>query len=174
MLLLETHTEQLLSLPFSSFHSLRVSFHNFSIKNAECIEWFIEGQTSSWSYDLAPPEPPTPSLPPSVSSTGDTQEDWKKAVASINHSILPNHIEYMTTSDTAPMWALPISGMQRRNSWTKFRQKSSSLAIHSHLYSFALRFSFLQTHTTSYRFYCTLIRRKDENQIENHTLFHMV
>ncbi len=31
------------------------------------------------------------------------------------------------------------------------------LAIHSHLYSFALRFIFLQTHATSYRFYTTVL-----------------
>jgi hypothetical protein len=30
------------------------------------------------------------------------------------------------------------------------------LAIHSHLYSFALRFLVLQTHTTSYRFYSSV------------------
>ncbi len=38
------------------------------------------------------------------------------------------------------------------------------LAIHSHLYSFASRFIFLQTDATSYSFY-----RKEENLIENHT-----
>ncbi len=31
------------------------------------------------------------------------------------------------------------------------------LAIHSHLYSFALRFLFLQTHATSYSFYSALL-----------------
>ena len=31
------------------------------------------------------------------------------------------------------------------------------LVIHSHLYSFALRFLFLQTHATSYSFYSTLL-----------------
>jgi hypothetical protein len=30
------------------------------------------------------------------------------------------------------------------------------LAIHSHLYSFALQFLFLQTHTTSYSFYSSV------------------
>jgi hypothetical protein len=30
------------------------------------------------------------------------------------------------------------------------------LAIHSHLYSFALRFLFLQTHATSYNFYSSV------------------
>jgi hypothetical protein len=30
------------------------------------------------------------------------------------------------------------------------------VAIHSHLYSIALRFLFLQTHATSYNFYSTL------------------
>ncbi len=47
------------------------------------------------------------------------------------------------------------------------------LAIHSHLYSIALRFLFLQTHATSYVIlqfnYFTLWRRKEENLIENHT-----
>jgi hypothetical protein len=41
--------------------------------------------------------------------------------------------------------------------------------IHSHLYSFALRFLFLQTHATSYSFKSTLKRRKEANLIENHT-----
>jgi hypothetical protein len=36
------------------------------------------------------------------------------------------------------------------------------LAIHSHLYSFALRFLFLQTHATSHSFYC--IRCKGERR----------
>jgi hypothetical protein len=31
------------------------------------------------------------------------------------------------------------------------------LAIHRHLYSFALRFIFLQTHATSYSFYSALL-----------------
>ncbi len=31
------------------------------------------------------------------------------------------------------------------------------LAVQSHLYSFALRFIFLQTHATSYSFYCALV-----------------
>jgi hypothetical protein len=51
------------------------------------------------------------------------------------------------------------------------------LAIHSHLYSFALRLIFLQDHATSYVFlkfgYCTLKRRKVENLIENQTPFPM-
>ena len=64
------------------------------------------------------------------------------------------------------------------NSWTKSIQKSFYfLAIHSHLYSFALSFLLLQTHATSYIFffkltqppmlcYCTLHRRKEDNPIE--------
>ncbi len=61
------------------------------------------------------------------------------------------------------------------------------LAIHSHLYSFALRFLFLQTHATSYIFsnLHNLLRistiqllytakEKGENLKENHTPFHMV
>ncbi len=46
---------------------------------AENMEWFTEDQTFSPSYDLAPP---TPLLPPlrSVSSTGDTQEDWEREI----------------------------------------------------------------------------------------------
>ncbi len=46
--------------------------------------------------------------------------------------------------------------------------------IYNLLYSFAVRFLFLQTHATSYSLkslvsYCTLKRRKEENLIENHT-----
>jgi hypothetical protein len=44
------------------------------------------------------------------------------------------------------------------------------LDIHSHLYSFALTFLFLQTHTTSYSGYSTLERRKEENLIEPYPL----
>jgi hypothetical protein len=65
----------------------------------------------------------------------------------------------------------------RPNSWTKSSQKSQRvflLAIQSHLFSFALRFLLLQTHATSYNFYWTLYRRKEENLIENHILFPMV
>ena len=50
--------------------------------------------------------------------------------------------------------------VQRPNSWTKSRTKALRvflLAIHSHLYSFALRFLFLQIHTTSYCFYSSLL-----------------
>ncbi len=45
------------------------------------------------------------------------------------------------------------------------------LAIHSHLYSFALRFLFLQTHSTSYNFYSSVT---SVQYIENHTPFPMV
>jgi hypothetical protein len=48
------------------------------------------------------------------------------------------------------------------------------LAIHSHIYSFALRFLFFQTNATSYGFYSTMKRRKEEHLIENHTPFPMV
>ncbi len=48
------------------------------------------------------------------------------------------------------------------------------LAIHSHLYSFALRFIFLQTHSTSYSFsfgyWLYTVKEKEENPIENHPL----
>jgi hypothetical protein len=46
----------------------------------------------------------------------------------------------------------------RPNSWTKSRQvlRAFLLAIQNHLYSFALRFLFLQTHTTSYSFYSSV------------------
>jgi hypothetical protein len=76
----------------------------------ENIEWFIEGQAFSRSYDLAPRPPPPPL--PSTSSTGETQENWERETtcwrergegvdvtrsrirrpqdrSSINHSILP-------------------------------------------------------------------------------------
>ncbi len=43
----------------------------------ESIEWFLEGQAVSWSSDLAP-RPPLSPPPMSVSSTGDTQEDWER------------------------------------------------------------------------------------------------
>ena len=55
-----------------------------------------------------------------------------------------------------------IFSTSRLNSWTKF--------IHSHLYSFALRYIFLQTHATSYSFYSLLlstVRRKEENLSPN-------
>ncbi len=45
------------------------------------------------------------------------------------------------------------------------------LTIHSHLYSFALRFIFLQTYATSYSFYSSV---KEDNLIENHTPFPIV
>ncbi len=51
------------------------------------------------------------------------------------------------------------------------------LANKSHLYSFALRFLFLQLTqplTVSIVCYCTLYRRQEENLIENHTSFPMV
>ncbi len=40
------------------------------------IEWFIDSEAYLPTYDLAPPPPPT--LLPSVSSTGDTREDWER------------------------------------------------------------------------------------------------
>ncbi len=46
---------------------------------AESIEWFIEDQAFSPSYDLAPPPPPPPL--PLVSSTGDTPETEKEGGA---------------------------------------------------------------------------------------------
>ncbi len=50
-------------------------------------------------------------------------------------------------------------------------------AIHSHLYSFALRFLFLQTHATSYSFLSSLlytVKEKGGNLIENNTPFTIV
>ncbi len=41
--------------------------------------------------------------------------------------------------------------------WVLGRNPDKSLAIHSHLYSFALRFLFLQTHATSYSFFSSLL-----------------
>jgi hypothetical protein len=51
------------------------------------------------------------------------------------------------------------------------------LVTQSHLYNFALRFLFLQTHATSYRFFRALlntVKEKEENLIENHTPFPMI
>jgi hypothetical protein len=47
-------------------------------KDPKSMEWFIEGQAFSQSYDLAPSPPPAFPLSPSVISTGDTQEDWER------------------------------------------------------------------------------------------------
>ncbi len=57
------------------------------------------------------------------------------------------------TSDHPVRYSENLSS--RPNSWTKSRQKSFP-PIHSHLYSFALRFLFLQTHGTSYSFYSSV------------------
>ncbi len=43
----------------------------------ESVEWFIEGQAFSQSYDLAP-RPPSPLPFPSVSWTSDIQEYWER------------------------------------------------------------------------------------------------
>jgi hypothetical protein len=43
---------------------------------AESIEWFIEGQDFSRSYNLAPRPPPHPSF--AISSTRGTHEDWER------------------------------------------------------------------------------------------------
>jgi hypothetical protein len=83
---------------------------------------------------------------------------------------------------------LPLSTgnhCQKPNSWATVI-RVFLLAIHSHLYSFAMRFLFLQSHTTFHVFlqtqatsyillrlsYCTgtLHRKKAENLIENHVL----
>jgi hypothetical protein len=42
---------------------------------AESIEWFMEDQAFSPSYDFAPT---SPLPPPSVGSTSDTQEGWER------------------------------------------------------------------------------------------------
>ncbi len=47
-----------------------------SFQTSDIIEWFIENQAFSPSYDLAPP-PPRPHLL-SVSLRGDAQEDWER------------------------------------------------------------------------------------------------
>ncbi len=43
----------------------------FSGDDAECVEWFLEDQAFSPSYEEAPP-------PWSERSTGDTQKDWER------------------------------------------------------------------------------------------------
>jgi hypothetical protein len=49
------------------------------------------------------------------------------------------------------------------------------LAIHSYLYSFALRFLFHQTHATSYSFCCSVnVLYTVKEKRENHTPFNMV
>jgi hypothetical protein len=54
------------------------------------------------------------------------------------------------------------------------------LAIHSHFYSFALIFLFLQTHATSYSFYSSVFYTVKEKggkpvrKVENHIPFPMV
>ncbi len=51
------------------------------------------------------------------------------------------------------------------------------LAIHNHLYSFASRFLFLQTHTTSYIFYISVtvrVKEKGGTLRDNHKPFPMV
>jgi hypothetical protein len=66
---------------------------------------------------------------------------------------------------------------QSPNSWTKSRQKVSRvllLAIHSHLYSFALRCLFLQINTTLHFYSSVTVHIKGENPIENYIPFPMV
>ncbi len=87
--------------------------HSLQQVDPESILWFIEDQAFSPSYDLALPPPLLSSPFPSISLSGDTQEDWErettwwqerevegggggaksyegeKAWCSINHSILP-------------------------------------------------------------------------------------
>ncbi len=46
------------------------------------------------------------------------------------------------------------------------------IAIHSHLYSFALIFLFLQTHATSYNFYSSVTVHCKGKRRENYTPFH--
>jgi hypothetical protein len=48
-------------------------------------------------------------------------------------------------------------GMKRPEVEFEIQTKVFLLAIQSHLYSFALRFLFFQTHTTSYSFYSALL-----------------
>ncbi len=58
--------------------------------------------------------------------------------------------QWMIFIDLSPGKAIPDQCVQRPNSWTKSRQKSFLLGIHSHLYRSALKFIFLQTHATSF------------------------
>jgi hypothetical protein len=57
--------------PHQRDHPLLHQENSGEASSPECIEWFIEEQTFSPSYDLAP-------LPPLESSSGDTQEDWER------------------------------------------------------------------------------------------------
>ncbi len=58
------------------------------------------------------------------------------------------------------LWIKYITSDEALNTETEFLDEIQTkilrvflLAIHSHLYSFALRFQFLQTHASSYSFY---------------------
>ncbi len=58
----------------TKFHLKGSIFSAQKDRNAESIEWFIEGHAFFRSYDLAPPPPSLPS----VRWTGNTQEDWER------------------------------------------------------------------------------------------------
>jgi hypothetical protein len=51
----------------------------------------------------------------------------------------------------------PRKAEQRPNSWTQLGKKSFLLSIQSHLYIFALRLIFHQTHATTYSFQSALL-----------------
>jgi hypothetical protein len=74
-------------------------------------------------------------------------QDWGRAVSFL--AVHKSDFLCSAADNSSPDWA-------HRRSWARRGPEAEfldeSLVIHSHLYSFALRFLFLQTHATSYSF----------------------
>jgi hypothetical protein len=97
---------------------------------------------------------------------GDIRRVWFSPL------VAPEFRNSLTCSKVAPdirTVCSPVPGVApeiwfflRPNSWTKV-SRFFLLAIHSHLYSFAMRFLFLQTHATSYSFYSLVTVHCNEN-----------
>ncbi len=71
----------------------------------ENIEWFIEDQAFSSFYGLAPPPPLALPLP-SVSSTGDTQEEWEREMGKrgMRWGVGGGAKSYMTARKLVPLY----------------------------------------------------------------------